>query len=310
VLNNRDAILALKNSPKDKVICTNPWLQDSKAMPYAIDRPGSNLSLEEMTDVAIESLYKGPRSQRGGGDSRGFFLMVEGGKVDWSCHANDAMATIGDMLDFDAAIGKALAFYQKHPSDTLIVVTGDHETGGMSVGHATMGYAVNYKRLLGQKNSFQYFNDNQWKAHKAAYSTGYNYASPNNLEQNAAMRELLLTTFGLEYASLNDYQKKKLEEAYDKSMTKTSTSSGSNNLSSAENALLFGSYEPITVTLTHILNEQAGIGWTTYSHTGVPVPVFAEGPQGKRFSGFYDNTEIAQKIARVLGYSNDLPMLK
>ncbi|MCU0246800.1 MAG: alkaline phosphatase [Bryobacter sp.] len=310
VLNDRDSILALRNSPLDKVVCINPWLQDASAMPYAIDRPASNLSLAEMTEVAIDNLYKSQSNSRRNGNSQGFFLMVEGGKIDWACHANDAMATIGDMLDFDDAIGKALAFYQKHPQETLIVVTGDHETGGMTIGHATTGYSVYYERLLGQKSSFQYFNDNQWKAHKAAHGANYSAASPNNLASNSAMVSLIKSTFGVDYAALNDYQKKKLEDAYDLSMTKTSSNSGSNGNSAAENAFLFGSYEPITVTLTHIVNEQAGIGWTSYSHTGVPVPVFSQGVQARQFSGFYDNTEIAKKLAKIIGYWGDLPVLR
>lgn len=310
VLNNRESILALKENSTDKVICINPWLQDASAMPYAIDRPASNLSLAEMTDVAIENLYRISRAGRRSGNNRGFFLMVEGGKIDWACHANDAMATIGDMLDFDSAVGKALAFYQKHPDETLIVVTGDHETGGMTIGHATTGYSVYYNRLINQKNSFQHFNDNQWKAHKAAHAANYNAASTTNLASNSAMVALIKNTFGLDVTTLNDYQKKKLEDAYDKSMTATGSSSGTNGNSAAENAFLFGSYEPITVTLTHILNEQAGIGWTSYSHTGVPVPVFAEGQQARRFSGFYDNTDIAKKLARAIGYWGDLPVLK
>jgi alkaline phosphatase len=310
VLNSREAILGLKETPQDKVVCINPWLQDASAMPYAIDRPATNLSLAEMTEVGISSLYAGTTGKGARGNSPGFFLMVEGGKIDWACHANDAMATIGDMLDFDAAVGKALAFYQKHPQDTLIVVTGDHETGGMTIGHATTGYAAYYSRLVGQKNSFQYFNDNQWKAHKAAHGTNYSASAPNNLESNAAMVALIKTTFGVEWAKLDDYQKKRLEDGYDKSMTKTSTSSGTNGNSAAENTYLFGSYEPITVALTHVVNEQAGIGWTSYSHTGVPVPVFAEGAQAKKFSGFYDNTDIAKKLANIIGYWGSLPAAK
>ena len=58
VLNNRESILALKDEPKDNVICVNPWLQDSEAMPYAIDKPATNLSLAEMTEVAIANLYE------------------------------------------------------------------------------------------------------------------------------------------------------------------------------------------------------------------------------------------------------------
>ncbi len=81
------------------------------------------------------------------------------------------------------------------------------------------------------------------------------------------MTNLMANTFGLVYSELNAYQKEKLEDAYDKSM------SGQNDNSAGENQLLYGSYEPIIVTITHILNERASIGWTAYSHTGVPVPV-------------------------------------
>ncbi|MDZ7598765.1 MAG: alkaline phosphatase [Desulfobacterales bacterium] len=168
VRNTRESILALKDAPRDKVVCINPWLPDSAAMPYAIDRPAENLSLAEMTEVAIANLYDGRRGRgRGRGGNEGFFIMVEGGKIDWACHANDAMAAIGDMLDFDNAVGVALEFYKKHPLETLIVVTGDHETGGMTIGHATTAYKAYYERLLGQTNSFQYFGANQWAEHKS-----------------------------------------------------------------------------------------------------------------------------------------------
>ncbi len=104
-------------------------------------------------------------------------------------------------------------------------------------------------------------------------------------------------------AELNSYQQKKLEDAYDKSMC------GQNNNGSDEN-LLYGSYEPIIVTITHILNERAGIGWFSYSHTGVPVPVFAIGSEPKRFSGFYDNTDIARQMAKALDIHQQLPVVK
>jgi alkaline phosphatase len=302
VLNTRADILALKETPRDKVVCINPWLQDASAMPYDIDRPDTNLSLAEMTEVAIENLYSSKRNGWRKGMDNGFFIMVEGGKIDWACHANDAMATIGDMLDFDNAVGVALDFYNKHPRETLIVVTGDHETGGMTIGHATTGYKAYYDQLIGQTSSFQYFGDVQWAAHKAAYagSECVNVEmDPNNLSNNADMIPLMADVFGLNWADLNDYQKEKLEDAYDKSLC------GKNDNSAAENTLLYGSYNPIIVTITHILNERASIGWTSYSHTGVPVPIFAEGREAWRFAGFYDNTDIAKKLAAAM----DLPRL-
>ena len=65
--------------------------------------------------------------------------------------------------------------------------------------------------------------------------------------------------------------------------------------------LVYGGYEPLTVTLTHILNQKAGIGWTTYSHTGIPVPIFAWGVGSERFEGYYDNTDVAWKTMAILG---------
>jgi alkaline phosphatase len=231
--------------------------------------------------------------------------MVEGGKIDWACHANDAMATIGDMIDFDNAVGVALDFYEKHPMQTLIIVTGDHETGGMTIGHATTAYKAYYDRLFGQTKSYENFESTVWEAHEAAYegSTCPNVTALDNLETNPEMLGLIEMYFGLQWDDLNDYQKEKLEDAYDQSLCET------NDNSQSENDLLYGSYNPIIVTITHILNERASIGWTSYSHTGVPVPLLAQGRAAGTFAGFYDNTDIAKKLAAVMGLP-DLPVEK
>ncbi|TKB27742.1 alkaline phosphatase [Desulfopila sp. IMCC35006] len=302
VLNDRESIMALKDAPRDKVICINPWLQDSAAMPYAIDRPDTNLSLAEMTGVAI-SVLKDDKQGKGWKHGRnwqkhdkddGFFLMVEGGKIDWACHANDAMAAIGDMLDFDDAVGVALAFYQKHPHETLIVVTGDHETGGMTIGHATTQYSAHYDKLLGQQNSFTYFDQKVLPT----------LACKNTFESDVDFQALVKSMFGLDFNSLNDYQKEKLNDAYAKSLC------GGNDNSESENTFLYGSYTPITVTLTHILNENASIGWTSYSHTGVPVPVYSIGQDAELFGGFFDNTDIAKKMAKAMNIRQALPVIR
>ena len=65
-------------------------------------------------------------------NKKGFFLMVEGSMIDWGGHANNADYIVTEMVDFDIAIGKALAF-AKQDGHTLVIVTADHETGGMSL---------------------------------------------------------------------------------------------------------------------------------------------------------------------------------
>lgn len=81
--------------------------------------------LNEYTAKAIELLYKD--------NPKGFFLMVEGGKIDLGGHSNDTYAMMTELLEFDQAVARALEFYKKHPEDTLIVVTADHNTGGLTL---------------------------------------------------------------------------------------------------------------------------------------------------------------------------------
>ncbi len=297
VLSNRTDIMALSATPMDKVVCINPWLQDSAAMPYAIDTPTGNVTLAEMTQVAIDCLK---------GHPGGFFIVVEGGKIDWACHANDAVAAIKDMLAFDSAVAVAADFWAQYPDDTLVIVTGDHETGGMAIGNARLGYGANYAVLTNQICSFQYFGANQWPAYKANNPTNGQTMATMNIEDEAdgEAKALFETCFGLVWTNLNAFDKERLENAYDKSLKL-----GSPN-TALEDSILYGGYDPMVVTLTHIVNEQAGIGWTSYAHTGQPVPVIAHGPGAWRFGGFYDNTDIAKKIAAILGYTGTLPVAK
>lgn len=68
------------------------------------------------------------------------------------------------------------------------------------------------------------------------------------------------------------------------------------------NYLLYGGYDPFTVQITHILNQNAGLGWTSYSHTAVSVPISAIGVGAETFNGFYDNTDIGKKIMGIMGF--------
>lgn len=90
-------------------------------------------------------------------NDNGFFMMVEGGKIDWAGHANDATTGINDTIAFDNAVKEAYAFYEQHPEDTLILVTGDHETGGLSIGYAGLDYDTYLKNLENQKLSYAKF---------------------------------------------------------------------------------------------------------------------------------------------------------
>ena len=117
--------------------------KDNSAIPYAIDRKKGDMSLAEITRAGINFLSKDL--------SKGFFLMVEGGKIDWAGHANDAATNFREVMDMDEAIKVAYEFYSQHPDETLIVVTADHETGGISIGNGS--YNLNLQALKSQKMS-------------------------------------------------------------------------------------------------------------------------------------------------------------
>jgi alkaline phosphatase len=261
-----------------KVIAVNEALQDASSMYYSMDAKAGSLSLADFTRKGAELLD----------NPKGFFMMVEGGKIDWACHANDAAASINDTLALDAAVSEALAFAAKHPRDTLIIVTGDHETGGMAIGFAGTQYSTFFDKVAKQKMSFQRFNDEVVKPYKAA-------TKPEDVDL-ADLLPAIQDAFGLSLDQLSPVQQTDLQVAFARTM-----GSKAGRSVDEDQYLLYGGYEPLTVKITQILNQGAGIGWTTYSHTGVPVSTFAKGAGQELFAGYYDNTDIYRKLCAVMG---------
>ncbi len=243
------------------------------SLDYAMDQEADDISLAEFTAKGIELLD----------NEDGFFMMVEGGKIDWACHANDAAASIGNTIAFDAAVQEAVAFYNAHPDETLIVVTGDHETGGLTLGFAGTKYASAFNEISNQKVSYEYFDKFILAPYKETHAAG---GSLNDL------MPAISENFGL--TDLSDYEREQLETAFAQSMGEKAVASDE------QSYLLYGSYEPLTVTLTHILNQKAGLAWTSYSHTGVPVQTFAMGAGSEAFNGYYDNTDIFKKVYGIM----------
>jgi alkaline phosphatase len=277
IVADKDAFMAL--TPESGKI----WAYgvEGNALPYTIDTKPTNITLTEFTQKGIE-LLDGPD---------GFFMMVEGGKIDWTCHANDATTAILDTLEFDKAIKVAYDFYQAHPEETLIVVTGDHETGGLTLGFAGTKYDSYFDILNPQNISYDAFSGEIMKEYKEAKAGNASFED---------MIPLLKEHFGLETEGegqmvLADFEIQALKEAFVQSLT------GVKVKGSAEDYLLYGGYDPFTVQVTHILNQKAGLAWTSYSHTGVPLPATAIGVGAEAFNGFYDNTDVAKKIMAIMG---------
>ncbi len=284
VVSDKDQFKALK--PGDgKVLAYNKWLQDGKALPYVMDMTPQDITLPEFTQKAIEMLD----------NPEGFFLMVEGGKIDWACHANDAAASIHNTLSFDKSVQIGLDFAKKHPNETLVVVTGDHECGGLTLGWAGTKYASNFDILKHQTVSFQKFSADILKKFKLECGGNCGFDS---------VKPLITRHFGLKFEGdpkadpmvLKPHQVQQLEAAFKESIKGKEAKS-----KDPATKVLYGGYDPLTIAITHRLNNNAGLGWTSFKHTGVPVSTSAFGVGQVTFNGYYDNTDVAKKIMAIMG---------
>ena len=264
------------------VLIIDEHLADSDAFAYENDRTEDMWALSDYVKKGIEVLD----------NDTGFFMMVEGGKIDWACHANDAGSTIADTIALSDAVEEAVAFAKQHPDETLILVTGDHETGGLTIGYAGTDYDTFLTNLSNQKISYAKYDSD--------YVAGY---KENNTSFEDVMKDVE-ALFGLKLSGaeddklvLTDYEVQKLKDAYAATMDPDRAKADPANQAEY---VLYGTYEPLSVTITHLLNNKSGINFSSYAHTGLPVAVFAQGAGQDLFGGFYDNTQIYHKLTDLL----------
>lgn len=267
-----------------RIFFEHPDVQADHSMPYAIDQAEESITLADMVDKGITMLE----------NPEGFFMMVEGGKIDWAGHANDAATIIREVLDFDRSIAVALEFYKEHKNETLIVITADHETGGMAMGTTYGDYYMDLSRLQWQSASMAELT-REFRNIRAQLIESTSRDSVYLDKQWAFTFIKQQTGLGDESKdlSLNTYEYAMLEEAYEKSMD-------SIDKKNPAEYIKYGSYDPFMIEVTHMLSRKAGIGWSTFSHTAIPVPVRAFGVGAERFNGFYDNTDIPKKMEAVM----------
>ena len=268
-----------KAKKADKMILFQPEAAsaiDNSAIPSAIDRQKGDLTLAEITRAGINFLSKDP--------SKGFFLMVEGGKIDWACHSNDAATAFAEVQDLDNAIKVAYEFYEQHPDETLIVITADHETGGIALG--TGPSELNLQALKAQKVSEGQFT-------KIVNNLRKKYKNQVSWE---VIQQALKDNFGFwDSVKLDRRQEARLKEVYDKSF--------GNQPVELEKSL-YNQDEPISGEAKRILNHIAKVGWTSGGHSAGFVPVYAIGANAQLFQGRMNNTEIPFKIAEAAGYKH------
>ena len=235
---------------------------------YAIDRKEGDLTLRQIVSTAIPFLEK--RHDR-------FFMMVEGGMIDYACHGDDAATTFGEVWDMDDAMQEAYKFYLAHPDETLIVVTADHETGGLALGNSD--YTLHLDVLQNQKCSSWILSD--------LFSQLFKQNKKPSWEDVKNIYREQLGFWGKVEISAD-------EEKELKALYKTACKG-----KSKDTKTLYKSINKLGEAGIALLDKKAHIGWTTFGHSAHAVPIFAIGQGAELFSGWHDNTEIAPLILKI-----------
>lgn len=232
-------------------------LFSSGNIPYRLDADPTVIpSLKEMTEKAIELLYK---------DSKGFFLMVEGSRVDHASHNNDIASVIAELREFDEAVKVALEFYNKHPRETLLIVTSDHDNGGLSI---TTSYDTSGK---GRYPTVEDLN--------RIFLVPFSFERAKSVVDREGVEKL----FSEHYPGELNIPQEWIERLNsDKPITPTLTS-------------------PFYATLGVGFSAVYMTAWATNDHTATPVWIVSLGPGSYRLAGFIDQTEIGKTIFRMLG---------
>ena len=261
---------ALSNAAK--ILAVHPVLLDKGDIPWAMEPAYELLPLSEFTHSAISFLD----------NPDGFFMMVEGGKIDWACHDNDAASVIHEVLAFNDTVKEAIAFYEQHPDETLIVVTADHETGGLGLGNTVKGKKLRAWRFEHQTLPLDPLKDTLDEAVK-------------NGDSFEELMDLINRLTGLgndDYdLSLSDDELAVFENAY---LYKIASDDERDDMEKPPTT----NFARIAIDL---LTEKAGVGWTTDNHTAAKVPLFALGVGQERFDAPMDNTDIPTFIEQAMG---------
>ena len=258
----------------DKMVLIQEEGADPSCLPYAVDRREGDLTLKQITESAVDFLMKD--------NKKGFFLMVEGGKIDWACHNNDMGTVVKEVLDLDEAVKVAYEFYKKHPKETLIVITADHETGGLGMGYE--GYTLSLKSLANQEHSQEMLSRAITDLRKAA----------GHKASWEEVKALLADKMGFwEELPISWEQEKLLRDIYEESFVR-------NHVKFAES--MYAKTEPLAAAACRVMSQLSLVGWTSADHTDEYVPVFAIGAGSKAFYGKMDNTDIPKRIAKAAGY--------
>jgi len=270
-----DNYQALESLPKNKAVL---GLFADVGLPWALDDT-DKFRLSTMTKAAIKQLE----------NEQGFFMLIEASQVDWAGHGRDIAAAMHEMSDLAKTVEYLEQYVANHP-DTLVILTADHSTGGLSIGRKTV-------KPTQELNSTYFWQPEILRTMGMSPSAFSKLFANNEIVLKVASQHLNFELSKTEFQLLVDAKiagKNLLKEFLEKPLAEQKKVKYKPQANT-----------PIHIALKKIIDVRTNTGWGTISHsashTAVDVPVFAFGAEKQRFSGAIDNTDIAKKIFAILG---------
>lgn len=230
-------------------------------MGMVIDGPHS-ITLADHTRKAVELLEPSGR----------FFIMVEGAQIDWAGHANDGASMVFETMAFDEAVGAAFEFYSREPDKTLILVTSDHETGGLSLDLDKLSAPGMSRIVRAQKGS------------RSKAEAIFRQIENKKLRFDEAL-PLMKQFFGTE--NLSDQEAESLRAAF-------------NEGGEVKGDFSYGDNKKMALAWVRLVSARAGMVWSSLNHTADRVPLYAVGVQVQRFGGDSDNALIGRRLRALM----------
>ena len=259
----------IKEINSEKVVLLSEEGRSDSNIGFTIDSIPGALTLPLITETCLAHLEKYSPER--------FFMMVEGGNIDHALHGNDAGTAITEILNFNEALKIAYDFYLAHPDETLILVTADHDTGGMSHVSSRDGLGV-YQYVKVSKEEFSNYC-------KGILRSRMVYTWDD-------MKQYLTENFGMfDHIAVGDSEEKALKAKFDETFEMRN---------SADQQTLYASFNGFAVAVFDLINNAAGTMFTTTGHSGNPVPVFAVGVGSDLFKGVNNNCELPDIMRTIL----------
>lgn len=248
-------------------------------VPYEIDRQYQEKtypSLKEMARTALDALSAATQDSE-----QGFFIMIEGSRIDHAGHANDPAAQVHEVLAYDQTIAAVLDFIEDTDVPTLMVSTSDHETGGLAASrqlHETYPEYLWYPGVLANAS------------HSSAWAASEYHSH--------------LDTLGADSAELDEQSKKGakswLEDLASKGL-------GIHDSSDAEIDALLSKPDIAAYTFADMISRRAQLGWSTHGHSGADVNIFASNSDwAEDLAGNHENTEVGEFLRKYLGVEEEV----